>query len=103
MNITNGTAQTEVSNEEIDAKILSRRSLVLNKKDTGNSMTCVCQFDDSVHLDMIMVSWNGPAEKNVDRLATYHVETWRDELNRTVGSTLSLKTISKFRPFLDDL
>lgn len=53
-------------------------------------MTCEIHFDESIHLGMVIPTWNSPTQQNVDQSDQYIFKFERNENSHTVVSTLIL-------------
>ncbi|VDK84000.1 unnamed protein product [Dibothriocephalus latus] len=94
----NGTVATETTEEEIDSKILVRRTLrttstaVEDVDPNDQFMMCICQFAPSVQLEMVLVSWEGGLTDDLDNTTVYERSTWRHSSTNEIGSKLGLST-----------
>nr|VZI52101.1 unnamed protein product [Spirometra erinaceieuropaei] len=98
--LANATVPTEITEEEIDSKILIRRTLwapstsVDGIDPNDQFMVCICKFAPSVQLERVLVSWKGGLVNNLDNASVYERFTWRHSRTNEIGSKLGLSTPS---------
>ena len=101
--IKNGTVPTLTTSKDPFFKVFPRRIFAPQSDIKDGFMVCECQFDESVHLGMITVSWDSLYAQNLELSSQYNVQIWRNETIRVVGSQLALRSPSRAIKFFNIL